>query len=205
MRGDEVTVETKAVKYNNIIPTTSQAHIAESPTDSVNELNQNVTQTDKKLHVPVTNMNDDSGDQIVPVAVSLNNDLDDIDITLNGQKNSQTRTSNDKAKPRMDDIDNSSSSQCHLRQYMSYDECWHHVTCPITCQDGRDCTFPYCDSTGQCQCREGIFVVVLVTVVVVTIDFVTADSVVVVVVVIVVVVVVVDKVKLTRNNDVRTK
>ncbi|XP_052249298.1 uncharacterized protein LOC127857047 isoform X3 [Dreissena polymorpha] len=48
----------------------------------------------------------------------------------------------------------SKSDTCHLRQSMAYGECGHVAHCPVTCSSETDCTFPYCDSKGQCQCRQ---------------------------------------------------
>ena len=44
---------------------------------------------------------------------------------------------------------------CPLRERMAYQECGTRMSCESTCTGNQDCTFPYCNMHGRCQCREG--------------------------------------------------
>lgn len=95
------------------------------------------------------------------VDTKLSDHLDDISNIFdfaNAANNDLTideSNTNEAAKTTNHERNDVTPQQCHWKQYMSYDECSHYVTCPTTCNNGDDCTFPYCDSIGQCQCREG--------------------------------------------------
>lgn len=53
------------------------------------------------------------------------------------------------------DVDKANVTKCHLRQTMAWDECGRQVNCPSSCTQHDDCTFPYCDLLGVCECRNG--------------------------------------------------